>query len=163
MRKHLPLKAKGMASKPGERPARRGDVPSSVTTAPIASFTAKHEGVSKKECTTMSEDLFSGLPYELELCEGAPILATSNVWVSAGLMNGTRGTIRAIVYRKGDRPDHDDPQRRLPHVILAECPKYSGQSFFDVELHPERRYWVHFFRGRFPSKMIRQFGGRNIH
>ena len=60
-------------------------------------------------------------------------------------MNGTRGTIRAIVYRKGDRPDHDDPQRRLPHVILAECPKYSGQSFFDVELHPERRYWVPFF------------------
>ena len=102
--------------------AKDGDIP-------VARFPARHTGVSEEDGEKMSEEAFSGLSLELELCEGAPILSTSNVWVSAGIMNGTRGTIRAIVHRRGDRPDHEDPTRRLPHVILVECPKYSGPAF----------------------------------
>ena len=60
-------------------------------------------------------------------------------------MNGTRGDTRAIVYRNGDRPDHENPRRRLPHVILIGCPQYSGAPFFDMKKYPERRCWVPFF------------------
>ena len=112
---------------------------------PVARFAATHDGLPHDEGIALGEEMFSGLPPELEICEGAPILATSNVWVSAGLLNGTRGTIQAIVYRHGDRPDHDDPRRQLPHVILADCPSYSGPAFFDSTAFPERRHWVPFF------------------
>ena len=66
---------------------------------PVASFTARHEGVTPEEGMKIPEELFGGLSSETELCEDAPVLSTSNVWVTAGIMNGTRGTIRAIVYR----------------------------------------------------------------
>ena len=89
--------------------------------------------------------LFGGLVNELELSEGARVLSTSNVWVSAGIMNGTAGTVRAIVYRRGDRPDHEDVRRRQPHVILVECPQFTGAPFFDESKYPERRQWVPFF------------------
>ena len=80
----------------------------------------------------MPEELFSGLPAVVELCEGAPIIYTHNLWVSAGLMNGTRGIVRAIVYRKGGRPDHVLPHRRLPAVLLVECDEFAGAPFFDT-------------------------------
>ena len=69
---------------------------------PVARFAATHDGLPHDEGIALGEEMFSGLPPELEICEGAPILATSNVWVSAGLLNGTRGTIQAIVYRHID-------------------------------------------------------------
>ena len=112
---------------------------------PVARIVSFHEGVPEDDAAKMSEELFSGLIYVLELCEGAPIIYTHNLWVAAGLMNGTRGTIRAIVYRRGGRPDHDVPSKRLPGVILAECPDYCGDSFFDTDQYPERSKWVPFF------------------
>ena len=63
-------------------------------------------------------------------------------------MTGTRGVVRAIVYRKGGRPDHEVPQRRLPSVILFECSEYAGEPFFDMKAHPERAKWVPFFPTR---------------
>ena len=57
-------------------------------------------------------------------------------------MNGTRGVVRAIVYRYGNRPDHSDPNKRLPAVVLVECASYAGEPFFDPETWPERRQWV---------------------
>jgi len=60
-------------------------------------------------------------------------------------MNGTRGIIRATVYRKGGRPDHVLPTKRLPDVLLVECAEYAGEPFFDKKAHPERAKWVPFF------------------
>ena len=100
------------------------------TEVPVARITAAHVGVDEAEGAGMPEELFSGLPAVVEICEGAPIIYTHNLWVSAGLMNGTRGVIRAIVYRKGGRPDHVIPHQRLPAVILVEFPEYSGEPFF---------------------------------
>ena len=77
---------------------------------PVARISAAHVGVDEAEGAGVPEELFSGLPAVVELCEGAPIIYTHNLWVSAGLMNGTRGVVRAMVYRKGGRPDHEVPQ-----------------------------------------------------
>ena len=105
--------------------ARRDDVP-------VAKFNAAYEGLQHATGAEYDEAFFWGLPRELELCEGAPVLvAKKNLWVAGGIMNGTRGSIRAIVYRRGSRPDRDDPQRRLQDVLLVECPGNAGESFFD--------------------------------
>ena len=112
---------------------------------PVARFTAAYSGISCEAGKEIADDLFGGLPHAMELCEGAPVIYLHNLWVAAGLMNGTRGTVRAIVYRYGDRPDHADPQRRLPAVVLVECPSYAGEAFFDFEAFPERRQWIPFF------------------
>ena len=111
---------------------------------PLHSFQHKSEGVAHEDGVKIPEELSGGLANELELCEGARVLSTSNVWVSAGIMNGTAGTIRAIVYRRGDRPDHEDVRRRLPYVILVECPQFTGTPFFDLSQYLERRQWVFF-------------------
>ena len=112
---------------------------------PIAKFTASYTGVDSVEGATFDDELFGGLPHTLELCEGAPVIYLHNLWVSAGLMNGTRGVARAIVYRSGDRPDHTDVRRQLPAVVLVECASYAGESFFDKVAFPERRQWIPYF------------------
>ena len=60
-------------------------------------------------------------------------------------MNGTRGIVRAIVYRGGDRPDHTDEMRRVPAVVLVECEGYASTPFFDVAQFPQRAKWVPYF------------------
>ena len=112
---------------------------------PIAKFTASYTGVTSAEGEDFDDELFNGLPHTLELCEGAPVIYLHNLWVAAGLMNGTRGIVRAIVYRNGNNPDHRDPMRRLPAVVLVECPSYEHDSFFDVNRFPDRRRWIPFF------------------
>ena len=121
--------------------ARRRDVP-------VAKLAAAYEGLQRTTGAEYDEAFFWGLPHELEICEGAPVLIAQNLWVAGGIMNGTRGSIRAIVYRRGSRPDHDDPQRRLPDVLLVECPGYAGESFFDSGRFPERKQWVPIFPRR---------------
>ena len=41
--------------------------------------------------------------------------------------------------------DHVIPHKRLPAVVLAECPDYAGEPFFDKDLYPHRIKWVPFF------------------
>jgi hypothetical protein len=112
---------------------------------PVAKFTALYSGVSSEEGADFDDELFGGLAHTLELCEGAPVIYTHNLWVSAGLMNGTRGVLRAIVYRDSNRPDHTDPTKRLPAVVLVECESYAGEPFFDINVFPTRRQWIPYF------------------
>jgi len=114
-------------------------------TNPIAKFNASYNGVGLTEGSSYDDELFNGLPHMLELCEGAPVIYLHNLWVQAGLMNGTRGIVRAIVYRDGNRPDHPDAMQRLPAVVLVECPSYASEPFFDIERFPERMKWIPFF------------------
>ena len=112
---------------------------------PIAKFAAQYTGVDSIEGSTFDDEAFNNLPHTLELCEGAPVLYLHNLWVSAGLMNGTRGIVRAIVYRHGNRPDHHDATKQLPAAVLVECAAYAGAPFFDVARFPERRQWIPYF------------------
>jgi hypothetical protein len=46
---------------------------------PIAAFTASYTGVSSEEGASYDDELFSGLPHTLELCEGAPVIYLHNL------------------------------------------------------------------------------------
>jgi ATP-dependent DNA helicase PIF1 len=50
-------------------------------------------------------------------------MLTKNIWQSKGLYNGALGTVKALVYREGNRqPDS------LPICILIEFDEYTGPS-----------------------------------
>ena len=119
---------------------------------PVARFTAAYDGVTCEEGSKYADDVFRGLSHMLELAEEAPILLTENMWVQAGLMNGTRGVIKAIIYRHGGRPDHTDPNARVPSMLLVECPGFVGDSFFDLKQYPERAKWVPIFPRAVPAE-----------
>ena len=115
---------------------------------PVAKIRAFHTGVDENDAASFADELFAGLPSVLEICEGAPVIYTHNLWVAAGLINGTRGTIRAIVYRHGNRPDHASPACRMPSVVIVECASFVGRPpplFFFFLDEPERAKWVPFF------------------
>ena len=48
----------------------------------VARFTDQHGGLAQEEGMKIPEELFGGLSSEIELCEDAPALSTSNVWVT---------------------------------------------------------------------------------
>ena len=49
----------------------------------------------------MDAEDFNGLKAQLELCEGARVLLTSNEWPEAGLMNGALGWSRGYILPEG--------------------------------------------------------------
>ena len=56
------------------------------------------------------------------LCEGASVMLSSNMWTGQGLVNGSMGTIAAILYRSGGPPD-------LPIVVVVRFDKYNGPTW----------------------------------
>ena len=100
----------------------------------VARFDAQHTGIAHTEGMDMPDNVFRGLSKELEVAEGARIILTHNLAVEQGLMNGTQGTIKEIVFRPGDHPNHEDSGRRMPEAIIADFPKYGGPAFFDTTM-----------------------------
>ena len=109
---------------------------------PIARFDALHTGVSQEEGMKLKPELFQNLDPTLELAVGSLVLITANLAVEHGIMNGTRGILREILYTHSDGPSHANVHERMPHTLLIDCPEYSGPPFFDVDTHPERRTWI---------------------
>jgi len=107
---------------------------------PILSLGAKHDNYEKgAEPKKISEEDFSGLVGQLELCEGARVLLTSNLWVEAGLVNGAMGTVRGFVW------DKQDSSMPLFVVVEFDEVKLKGadgeqRSFFPGE--PDKKNWV---------------------
>jgi len=54
------------------------------------------------------------------LCNGEKVMLTSNLWVSAGLVNGSLGKIVTIFYKESTAP----PQ--IPTFVVVDFPKYIG-------------------------------------
>ena len=98
---------------------------------PVARISARHEGVPDAEGKTWACEHFRGVEATLELVEEARVILIHNLWVDAGLSNGSQGTVKAIVYRGEGRPEHPDPEKRLPAVVLIEFRDYSGPAFFE--------------------------------
>ena len=59
--------------------------------------TPKTEEGKKMRPKEMDADDFRGMENELQLCEGARVLLTQNLWVEAGLMNGALGRVVGYV------------------------------------------------------------------
>ena len=70
---------------------------------------------------------------------------TRNIKVTEGLMNGTQGTIVAFTYERGNSPNHEVLERRMPACIVIEVPGSTGPAFFD---EPHQRCWIPIFPDR---------------
>jgi ATP-dependent exoDNAse (exonuclease V) alpha subunit len=69
------------------------------------------------------------LPQEVLLCKSQRVMLTSNLWIEAGLVNGSLGEVKDIVYPLGSRP----PQ--LPAYVTVEFQGYCGPPW--DEQHPQ--------------------------
>ena len=94
---------------------------------------AEHEGIAQSEGMKLPEDRFNGLTSVLEVAEGARVILIHNLAVEYGLMNGTQGIIKEIVYAPGSNPNHVERARRMPTAIVVDFPKYEGPIFFNDE------------------------------
>jgi len=59
----------------------------------------------------------------LYLCDNAPIVLTSNLNFKYGLLNGSRGKVHSIYYKKGTSPSNS-----LPSVVFVKIDNYNGLS-----------------------------------
>ena len=62
-----------------------------------------------------------GLEPAIRLCDGAKVMLRSNLWVAAGLTNGSLGTVVGVLYP----PDSVGPDT-LPAAVCVEFPGYQG-------------------------------------
>ena len=89
---------------------------------PVAKITSQnHPNI----VTSQSEDRAQGLQAHLMLSIGCKVMLRRNLWVSGGLVNGTTGTVKAIIYDEGITPPE------LPLYILVDFDNYAGPCIKD--------------------------------
>lgn len=69
------------------------------------------------------------LDLKLLICKDSRVILTSNIWVQDGLVNGSLGCIRKIVYEQGIAPPEP------PTYVMVEFDNYSRLPFEDH--HPK--------------------------
>jgi hypothetical protein len=132
---------------------------------PVAAIRAKHDrkgAAQKLRAGELQSEEFKGLVNVLELCVGARVLLTVNLWTEAGLMNGALGWVKGFVWPDGGNPGSDDVALQAPYYVVVEfdeltlgceesltekdrdgLPKLVERSFFPWEADPVRRKrWV---------------------
>ena len=102
---------------------------------------AKIKAVNSLGAVKFPADKAQGLSNVLYLSKGARIVLTNNIWAEAKLVNGSRGTVRYIIYEDGKLPPHDQPA-----FIICHFPDYIGPSYLRTEdklvpLVPMTRSW----------------------
>ena len=87
----------------------------------------------------LGEERFNGLAAQVELVEEARVILIHNLAVEYGLMNGTQGVVKQIIFEPGHHPRHANHRMRMPRTVVVDFPKYAGPRFYD---DPERATWV---------------------
>ena len=109
-------------------------------TNPVAMIPAKHSPnvASAKNADT---EQAGGLRKMVYLARDARVMLTVNIWVDAGLVNGSVGTVVDIVYSGDKRSPHD-----LPDFVVCHFPQYRGPPYAGpntVPIAPVQRTWLH--------------------
>ena len=86
-------------------------------TEPIFRIDSRHSGEGAKVAPSSN----MGLPPYLRICKNARVMIRCNLWKEQGIVNGTMGYIRDIIYKKGVRP----PALPICVVVELDAP-YSG-------------------------------------
>ncbi len=87
---------------------------------PVAIIEAEHNNATAKKATKQEA---SGLRRRVFLADGCRVMLTSNLWPETGLVNGTRGVVREIIY-----PERSTPTA-LPIAVMVEFDGYTGPGF----------------------------------
>ena len=89
-----------------------------------------------------STDVAGGLLNSIILAEGCQVILKNKIWQQAGLVNGSRGFVRHILYKPNSGPP------ALPDCVLVHFPDYKGPSvepFSDEEkivpVFPQTASW----------------------
>ena len=89
-----------------------------------------------------SRDAMNLEPF-VKLAQGAKVMLRSNIWVSAGLTNGSMGTVHGFLYG----PDNAGPPA-LPAAVCVQFPSYRGPAWDSnnpqvVPVAPITAKWTH--------------------
>jgi len=75
-----------------------------------------------KQGNGKKKDFFEGLDGKILIKKGARIMITNNLWCEAGIVNGSTGVVKYIVYEGENEPP------KLPNYIIVQLDKYNGPS-----------------------------------
>ena len=90
---------------------------------PIVPFIAHNSKLSAKKAKV---DDFRGLCKEIYISINANVNVTFNLWVKKGLVNGSPGIVRDIIYNEGANILNE-----LPNTVIIEFECYTGMPFFN--------------------------------
>ena len=100
---------------------------------------AVHSGVDASKASSEQCDLLT----KLNVCIGAKVMLTQNLWIEKGLVNGSTGSIENVVWSTGA-----DVKRDLPLALLVAVDRYSGPGLFTradgkvvIPIFPATREW----------------------
>ena len=96
---------------------------------PVARFEAQHQGAEQDVAMKVDDADFVNLASVLELAVEAPVIVILNLIIEHGIMNGTRGIVKDILYEKPEGPLSPHKLERMPHTVLVDCPKYWPKFF----------------------------------
>ena len=68
----------------------------------------------------LAGDEFKNMEALLDLCEGARVLLTRNLWVEAGLNNGAMGIVLGFVWPVGGDPSSEKSELRTPLCVVVK-------------------------------------------
>ena len=106
---------------------------------PVIRIDAEHIGIAQEEGMKLGEEHFNSSAAQVEFVEKARVILIDNLAVEYGLMNGTQGIVKQIIFESGHHARHNNPYMRMPSAVIVDFPKYAGPRFYDDF---ERATWV---------------------
>ena len=81
------------------------------------------KAVNSQGAASFPAEKAQGLQNVLNISKDAKIVLKSNIWSEAKLVNGSRGTVKFLIYEEGKLP-----QNHQPAFIICHFPDYIGPS-----------------------------------
>ena len=91
---------------------------------PVAKINAVHTG--EKEAKRADSDVAKGLESSLLISKGCRIMLVANLWIQAGLVNGSMGIVQNILFEKEGPP-------ALPTAVFIKFENYNRPTITTIE------------------------------